>query len=83
MASLKVVGVYILPDSSSGLTDVAVLCQINLLVLETAEPSFNHDVICPAAFAIHALPDSVILYEVNIVLTGKLTALIAIIPNSA
>ena len=67
--------VYI-ANSSSGLTDVAVLCQIDLLVLETAEPSFNHDVICPVAFAIHALPDSVILYEVNIVLTGKLTALI-------
>ena len=76
MASLKVVGAYILPNSASSLSDVAVLRQISLLVFETAEPSFNHDVISQAAFAIHALPDSVILYKVNVALTGKLTSLI-------
>ena len=76
MASLKVVSVYILSDSGSGLTDVTVLCQVSLFILEATKPSFNHDVICPAAFAIHALPDSVILYKVNVALTGKLTSLI-------
>lgn len=74
MASIKVVGMHILSNGGSGLSDVAVLCQISFLILETAKPPFDHDAISPAAFAIHALPDSVILYEVQVALTGKLTS---------
>jgi len=76
MASLKVVGVDILSDSSPCFPDVVVLCQIGFLILEAAEPALNHDVVCPAAFSIHTLADTVFLYKVNVLLTCKLTTLI-------
>ena len=83
MTPLKVVSVNILSDGGSGFFDVIVLCQIGFFILEAAEPTLNHDVVCPAAFAIHALPDSIFLYKINILLTCKLTSLITVIPNSA
>ena len=82
MASLKVVGVDILSDSSPCFPDVVVLCQIGFLILEAAEPSLNHDVVSPTAFSIHTLADTVFLYKVNVLLTCKLTTLIRVIPNS-
>ena len=78
MTPLKIVSVDILSDGGSGFFDVIVLCQIGFFILEAAEPALNHDIICPSAFTIHALPDSVSLYKVNILLTCKLTALIRI-----
>ena len=51
MTPLKVVSVDILSDGSSGFFDVIVLCQISFFIFEAAEPTLNHDVICPAAFA--------------------------------
>ena len=78
MTSLKVVSVDILTDGSSGFFDVIVLCQISFFIFEAAEPTLNHDVICPAAFAIHALPDAVYLYKINVLLTCKLATLIRI-----
>lgn len=39
MASLKVVGVNILSNGSSGLPDVTVLCQVSLFILEATKPS--------------------------------------------
>ena len=78
MTSLKVVSVDILSDGSSGFFDVIVLCQISFFIFEAAEPTLNHDVICPAAFAIHALPDAVYLYKINVLLTCKLATLIRI-----
>ena len=36
---------------------------INLFILETAEPALNHDLVGPAAFAIYALPDLLVLNE--------------------
>ena len=78
MTSLKVVSVDILSDGSSGFFDVIVLCQISFFIFEAAEPTLNHDVICTAAFAIHALPDAVYLYKINVLLTCKLATLIRI-----
>ena len=78
MASLKVVGVDILSDSSPCFPDVVVLCQIGFLILEAAEPALNHDVVRPAAFSIHALTDSIFLYKVNVLLACKLASLIRI-----
>lgn len=78
MTPLKVVSVDILPDGSSGFFDVIVLCQISFFIFEAAEPTLNHDVICPAAFAIHALPDAVYLYKINVLLTCKLATMIRI-----
>ena len=79
MTPLKVICVNISPYSGSGFLDIAVLREISFFILETAEPAFNHDVIGPAAFAVHALPNSIFLYEVNILPTRKLTALIGIL----
>lgn len=78
MSPLKVVGVDILSDSNSCFLDVIVLCQIGFLILEAAEPTLNHDVVCPTTFSIHALADAVFLYKVNVLLTCKLTALVRI-----
>src|SRR5699024_7575942 len=71
-------GVDILPYSNPGLPDVIVLRQICFFILEAAEPSFNHDVICPPAFPVHALTDPVFLHEVNVLLTCELASLIRI-----
>ena len=78
MTLLKVAGVDILSNSSSGFLNVVVLCQIDFIILEAAEPASNHDIVCPVAFSIYALPDSSFFYKVNILLTCKLTALIRI-----
>ncbi len=78
MTAFKVVGVYILPNSSSGFPDVVVLCQIGFLIFEAAEPTFNHYVICPAAFSVHTLANTVCFYKVNVLLICKLTTLIKI-----
>lgn len=77
MTALKVVGVDILPDGTPCLPNVIVLRQISFFILE-AEPSLNHDVICPPAFPVHALTDPIFLYEVNVLLTCELTSLIRI-----
>ena len=78
MTPLKVVSVYILSDGSSGIFDVIVLCQVGFFILEATEPAFNHDVVCPATFAIHALTNAIFLYKIHVLLTCKLTSLIGI-----
>ena len=78
MMPLKVVSADILSDSGSGFFDVIVLSQIGFFILEAAKPTLNHDVVCPAAFAIHALPNSIFLHKIIVLLTCKLTALIRI-----
>ena len=68
----------ILSDGSSGIFDVIVLCQVGFFILEAAEPALNHDVVCPATFAIHALTNAVFLYKINVLLACKLASLIRI-----
>ena len=67
---------YIFGDCCPGFFQIAVLCQVGFLVLEAPEPSFNHDIIGPAAFSVHALTDLVFLQEFHVLMTGKLTALV-------
>ena len=78
MTALKVVGMDILPDGTPCLPNVIVLRQISFFILEAAEPSLNHDVICPPAFPVHALTDPIFLYKVNVLLTCELASLIRI-----
>lgn len=82
MASLEVVTVDITSNCLPCFFDIIVLCQIGFFIFETAEPSLDHDIMCPVAFPIHALTDSVLFDEIDIFLAGKLTSLIAIIANS-
>ena len=55
-----------------------IFSQVGFFILEAAKPALNHNVVCPAAFAIHALPDSVVLYKINVLLACKLASLIRI-----
>ena len=65
-------------DGTPCLPNVIVLRQISFFILEAAEPSLNHDVICPPAFPVHALTDPIFLYKVNALLTCELASLIRI-----
>ena len=78
VAPFKVVSVDIFSDCNSGFLDVAVLCQICFFIFEASEPALDHDIICPSAFSIHALPDPISPDKIYILLTGKLAALIGI-----
>lgn len=78
---LKVVGVNILSNGSSGFFDVIILCQIGFFILEATKPALNHDIVRPAAFSIHALVDAVFFYEINVLLTCELTSLVRIAPT--
>ena len=78
MASLKVIGVDIFTDSCSGFPDIVILCQIGFLLLEAAEPSFDHDIICPSAFPVHALTNAIFFDEVNVLLACELATMIGI-----
>ena len=81
MASFKIVSVDIAPNGSSGFLNVVILRQISFFILEAAEPTLNHDIVCPAAFAIHTLPDSIFLYKINVLLACKLASLIGMHHN--
>ena len=74
----EVVGVDILPDRFPDFPDVMVLSQVGFLILEGTEPSLDHDVISPPALSVHALPDPVVSQELPVLVTGELTALIAV-----
>ena len=76
MASFKVICVDVSANCFSCFFEIGIFCEIRFLILEASEPSFNHDVICPATFTIHTLTDSVVADEVNIFIAGELAALI-------
>ena len=66
-------------DGFSCFLEISILREICFLILEAAEPAFNHDIIGPSTFVIHALPDSVITNKVDVFVTGKLAALIRVV----
>lgn len=74
MASFKVIGVDIPSDGFSCFLEISILREICFLIFEAAEPAFNHDIICPSAFAIHALTDSAITNKIDVFVTGKLAS---------
>ena len=81
MTTFKVVSVHIFTDCLPCFSDIVILSQICFLVLEAPEPSFNHDIISPAAFTIHALTDLVFFEKVHVLIACELTALIRIQDN--
>ena len=83
MASFKIICVDVSSDRLSRLFEIGIFRKIGFLILETTEPPFDHDVICPAALTIHALTDPVVTNEVNVFIAGELAALIRVIPYSA
>ena len=83
MTTFKVVCMHIFPNSLPCFSDIVVLGQICFLVLETPEPSFDHDIVSPPAFAIHVLTDLVLFEEIHVLIACKLTALIRIQDNIA
>ena len=66
------------PNSLPCFSDIVVLGQICFLVLETPEPSFDHDIVSPPAFTIHTLTDLVLFEEIHVLIACKLTTLIRI-----
>lgn len=76
MTTFKVVSVHIFTDCLPCFSDIVILGQICFLVLEASEPSFNHDIVSPPAFTIHALTDLVLFEEIHVLIACKLTALI-------
>lgn len=70
------IGVNISFDSCSGFFDIIILCQVSFFILKTSKPSFDHDIISPTTFSIHALTDTIFFYKIDILLAGKLTSLI-------
>ena len=83
MTMFKVVSVHIVTDCLPCFSDIVILGQICFLVLEASEPSFNHDIVSPPAFTIHALMDLVFFEEIHVLIACKLTALIRIQDNIA
>ena len=81
MTTFKVVSVHIFTDCLPCFSDIVILGQICFFVLEAPEPSFNHDIVSPAAFTIHALTDLVLFEKIHILIACKLTALIRIQDN--
>ena len=81
MKTFKVVSVHIFTDCLPCFSDIVILGQICFLVLEASEPSFNHDIVSPPAFTIHALTDLVFFEEIHVLIACKLTALIRIQDN--
>ena len=68
MTTFKVVCMHIFPNSLPCFSDIVVLGQICFLVLEASEPSFNHDIVSPPAFTIHALTDLVLFEKVHVLI---------------
>ena len=75
MASLKVVGVDVAPNSSPGFFYVVPLHQIDFLIFEGTEPPLDLDVVGPAALVIHTLAYTVLLAKFFVFLAGELAAL--------
>ena len=72
MTTFKVVSVHIFTDCLPCFSDIVILGQICFLVLEAPEPSFNHNIVSPAAFTIHALKDLVLFEKIHILIACKL-----------
>ena len=81
MATFIVVCMHIFPNSLPCFSNIVILSQICFLIFEIPEPSFDYDIVGPAAFAIHALTDLVLFEKVHVLIACELTALIRIQDN--
>ena len=78
MASFKIVSVYVLRYAAPRFADVCILGEVGFIILEGTEPTLDHDIVCPAAFAIHTLPDLISLQKIDVYLAGELASLIGV-----
>ena len=78
MRSERVVVINVAADRRAQLFWATVLIDIDQFRLEAAEPALDHDVVCPAGFAVHALANSQTLEQPLVFFTGKLAALVRI-----
>ena len=78
MTPLEIVFEYIGRDGFPCLPDIVPFRQVSLVIFEGAEPTLDQDVVRPAAFAVHALPDAVLLQEVLVNGTGELASLVGV-----
>ena len=78
MQPFKVVPVDKISDLPARVPDVFIIFQVNLVIFQRAEPAFDHNVVGPAAFAVHADFHRVLFYVFDVVMAGKLAALIRI-----
>ena len=58
--------------------DVIVLGEVSLLIFEGTEPPLDHDIVGPAALAIHALKHLIFPEKRLVFVTGKLASLVRI-----
>ena len=72
---MEVVGFDVATYGLTGLADVLIAREVSLLILEAAEPALNHYVVSPAALAVHALLDVLILQEASILFTCNIMEL--------
>ena len=78
MAAFVVVSPDVVADCLARLLDVVVLRQVGLFVFERPEPALDHDIVSPAALAVHALADAVFLQELLVFAAGELASLIRV-----
>ena len=79
MRPSAVIEVDVLPDARLCCRSALVRVQKNFLVLKRFPEAFDHDIVAPATFAIHAQCDAVLLAnELNEVAGCELYALIGI-----
>ena len=78
MRSNIVVIVYVLNYQLTKFPGGTILIWIELLRLEAAKPAFNHDVVGPAALAIHTLTDIKAAKQIFVIIACKLAALVRI-----
>lgn len=63
-------------DQAAQLSRRVVFVRIQLLHLQAAEPSLNHDVVRPAALAVHALANMQAAEELLVLVAGELASLV-------
>lgn len=76
MTTFKIVCVYVFPDCLTCFPNIGILSKVYFFVFEATEPSLNHNVISPTAFAIHTLTDMVIFQKTHIFVACELAPLI-------
>ena len=78
MKAFEIVLVDIFADLPACIFDVLVVLQINLIIFECTKPAFNHNIVCPSAFPVHADLNFVRFQGIKIIMPRKLAALVGI-----
>ena len=78
MQLFKVIPVDEIPDLFAGIPDIFVILSINFVIFQSTEPTFDHHIVGPTAFAVHADFYCILSHVFDVVTAGELTALIRI-----